>query len=148
MKPETAVRLDRTVGRFVYPVHRTLYRLTGGRIGQKSAQGPILLLTTTGRKSGQARTHPLLYMPDGDNYVVVASNGGRDQPPAWWLNLRAQPRAEIQVGRDRIPVQADVLGPAEKEEIWPRVTAFYQGWGHYQMLTNRDIPVVVLRPVR
>src|SRR5438034_1014549 len=83
-----AVRLDRTVGRFIYPVHRMLYRLTGGRVGQKSAQGPMLLLTTTGRKSGQPRTQPLLYMPDGDNYVVVASNGGRDQPPAWWLNLR------------------------------------------------------------
>ena len=85
-------------------------------------------------------------MPDGDNYVVVASNGGRDTPPAWWLNLRADPRAEIQVGRERIPVQGDLLGPAQKQEIWPRVTSFYEGWGHYQTLTDRDIPVVVLRP--
>ena len=140
------MRLDRTIGRFVYPLHRQLYRLTGGRIGHRTPQGPVLLLTTTGRKSGQLRTTPLLYLADGDDYVVVASNGGRPNTPAWWHNLRARPEAEVQVGPRRVPVVAELAGPDERARLWPRLTEFYEGWAHYQTLTDREIPVVVLRP--
>src|SRR4051812_19464522 len=146
LKPRNAVRLDRTVGRPVYFVHRWLYRLTGGRIGRNSAQGPILLLTTTGRRSGRLRTKALLYMPDGDDFVVVASNGGRPEAPAWWLNLKARPEAEVQVGSRRVSVTAELIGAEEKARLWPRLTEFYEGWGHYQTLTDRELPVVVLRP--
>ena len=146
MDPRNAVRLDRTIGRFVYPLHRWLYRTTGGRIGHRTRQGPVLLLTTVGRKSGQPRTTPLLYMADGDDVVVVASNGGRPQTPAWWHNLRAQPEAEVQVGPRRMSVAAELAGPEERARLWPRLTGFYGGWAHYQTLTDREIPVVVLRP--
>ncbi|HLG92392.1 MAG TPA: nitroreductase family deazaflavin-dependent oxidoreductase [Acidimicrobiales bacterium] len=146
MDPQWAVRLDRTVGRPVYRLHRLAYQLTGGRIGHRSPAGPILLLTTTGRRSGAPRTTPLLYMPLDGAWVVVASNGGRPSPPAWLLNLQADPRASVQVGRQRWPVEAEVLTGEERERLWPRLCAFYPGWAHYQTLTDRPIPAVVLRP--
>src|SRR6185436_10306842 len=106
MNPRTAVRIDRTVGPVVYRLHRWMYRMTGGLLGQSSSIGPMLLLTTTGRRSGQARTVPLLYMEDGGRFVVVGSNGGRPDPPACVLNLTANPRADVQLGRLHHSVQA------------------------------------------
>jgi deazaflavin-dependent oxidoreductase (nitroreductase family) len=147
MNPRTAVRIDRTVGPLVYRLHRWMYRLTGGFFGQSSPVGPMLLLTTTGRKSGQARTVPLLYMEDGGRFVVVGSNGGRPQPPAWLLNLRAVPEAEVQVGGERRRVRAEILEGAARGALWERLTQFYAGWAHYQTLTERAIPAVVLTPV-
>lgn len=146
MKPKTSVKLDRTVGRWVYAVHLSLYRLTGGAIGHKTSTGPILLLTTTGRKSGQVRTTPLLYMPDGDSYLVVGSNGGRPNPPSWFLNVRDKPTVSLQVGRLKMDAAAQVLDSGEKETVWPRLVNHYPGWDHYTTLTDRDIPVVRLRP--
>lgn len=146
MDPKRAVQLDRSVGRQVYFLHRWVYTLTGGVVGHKTGTGPILLLTTTGRRSGRARTKPLLYMSDGDRYVVVASNGGRDQPPSWFLNLTARPEAEVQVGRRSVPVTAEVLSGPRRSEIWPRLREFYSGWEHYSHLTERQLPVVVLSP--
>ncbi|MGH9205503.1 MAG: nitroreductase/quinone reductase family protein [Acidimicrobiales bacterium] len=145
MDPKRAVKLDRTVGRWVYPAHRAVYRLTGGLIGHRSGTGPILLLTTTGRRTGRARTNPLLYMQEGQDFVVVASNGGRDEAPAWSLNLKDQPSAVVQVGRSKMRVLAEILGPGDKEALWPKLTAFYKGWGYYQQLTDRQLPVVRLR---
>ncbi|HVX20114.1 MAG TPA: nitroreductase/quinone reductase family protein [Acidimicrobiales bacterium] len=145
MDPRHAVAFDRTVGRWSYRVHRGLYRATGGVIGHRSRVGSFLLLTTVGRRTGERRTTPLLYMPDGDDFVVVASNGGRDRPPAWVLNLDAAPAAEVQVGRRKLPVTAEVLRGADKEPLWSRATGYYEGWNHYQGLTGRDIPVVRLR---
>ena len=144
MNPRYTVAFDRTVGRWFYPLHRRLYLLTGGVIGHRSGMGPMLLMTTTGRRTGERRTTPLLYMPDGDDYFVVGSNGGRDRPPAWLLNLEATPGAEIQVGRRTMTVRADVLRGADAETVWPRLTDHYAGWGHYQGLTEREIPVVRL----
>lgn len=146
MDPRHAVAFDRTVGRWSYRLHRRLYRATGGLIGHHSRVGSFLLLTTVGRRSGRRRTTPLLYMPDGDGFVVVASNGGRERSPAWVLNLEATPSAEVQVGRHRARVRAEVLRGADKDELWPRLTGYYDGWNHYQGLTGRDIPVVRLRP--
>jgi deazaflavin-dependent oxidoreductase (nitroreductase family) len=147
VNPKTAVRIDRTVGPLVYKLHRWMYRLTGGFFGQTSPVGPILLLTTTGRKSGQRRTIPLLYMEDGGRFVVVGSNGGRPEPPAWLLNLRVDPRAEVQVGSRRHRVRAEILDGADREALWQRLTQYYAGWAHYQTLTERPIPAVVLVPV-
>jgi len=143
--PRRTVAFDRRFGRRFYRMHCRVYRLTGGLIGHRSSMGRMLLLTVTGRKSGQARTTPLLYMPDGTDFVVVGSNGGRDQPPAWLLNLEAHPEAAIQVGRHRHAVTAEVLrGPAARD-LWPRLIAHYEGWGYYRTLTEREIPVVRLR---
>jgi deazaflavin-dependent oxidoreductase (nitroreductase family) len=148
VKGENAVRFDRLVGRPAYVIHRWLYRLTGGRIGHKSPQGPMLLLTTTGRKSGQPRTTPLLYMPDGDDCVVVASNGGRPETPQWYLNMRADPMCTLQVGKRTYQARAELLEGSGRDTLWPRLTAFYAGWSHYETLTDRPIPVAVLKPAR
>lgn len=136
---------DRTVGRRLYPWHVRLYRATGGVIGHRSAMGPMLLLTTTGRRSGQPRTTPLLYMPDDGDFYVVASNGGRDAAPNWLRNLEASPRAEVQVRRDRMAVAAVVLRDEARAAVWGRLTAYYPGWDRYQRETARQIPAVHLR---
>ena len=146
MKPKRAVALDRIAGRPIYRFHRWIYRLTGGRVGASSGPGPILLLTTTGRKSGQARTTPLLYMPNGDDFVVVASNGGRTEAPAWLLNLKTDPACTVQVRRNTFPATAELLEGEAKDPLWPALTSFYAGWAHYQTLTDRQIPAVILHP--
>jgi F420H(2)-dependent quinone reductase len=139
MDPRYTVTLDRTMGRWVYPLHRHLYQLTDGRVGHRSWLGPILLLTATGRKTGQPRVTPLLYMPDGPDFVVVGSNAGRPGPPQWLLNLEADPEAGVQAGRRRVPVLAQVLRGDDAAELWPRLDRHYPGWSYYQQLTDRPI---------
>lgn len=145
--PRRAVVLDRTVGRLVYKVHRALYRLSGGRVGHRTGTGPVLLLTTTGRRTGKRRTTPLLYDRDGDDYVVVASNGGRPHHPAWLHNVRNDPEVAVQVGRHRWRGTATVLDAEQRARLWSRLVDFYPGWAHYQTLTDRPIAVVVLTRV-
>ena len=140
------VGFDCLVGRRFYRLHVHMYRWTGGIIGSRSPAGPMLLLTTVGRKSGQRRTTPLLYMPDGERFIVVGSNGGRPQPPAWLLNLSAMPSVEVQVGRHKHLADARVLTEAEKTVIWPTLGEHYKGWSDYQKLTDRELNVVALVP--
>jgi deazaflavin-dependent oxidoreductase (nitroreductase family) len=144
VNPKYAVAFDRRFGRWFYPVHRRVYELSGGLIGRRSPMGPMLLLTTTGRRSGEPRTTPLLYMPDGDDYLVVGSNGGRDRPSAWVLNLEASPKAQVQVGRKKVQVAAEVLRGQAAAQLWPRLNEHYNGWAYYQQLTDRELPVVRL----
>jgi F420H(2)-dependent quinone reductase len=103
-------------------------------------------LTVTGRKTGKRRTKPLLYMPDGDRYVVVASNGGRPDHPAWFLNVRANPDVDVQVGRRRFAARARIPEEGERDRLWRMAGEHYEGWPHYQTLTHRQLPVVVLEP--
>jgi F420H(2)-dependent quinone reductase len=126
-------------------VHILLYRSSKGRIGGRLANSPVLLLTTTGRRSGKQRTVPLLYLPDGRNVVLVASNGGAVRHPNWWLNLQNTTEAWIQIKHSRRRVKAEQASAAEKQRLWPRLTAMYPGYQRYQEITNRDIPVVILR---
>jgi deazaflavin-dependent oxidoreductase (nitroreductase family) len=140
------VGFDRLIGRRSYRIHRALYGWTGGLIGHRSPAGPMLLLTTTGRKSGEPRTTPLLYMPDGSRFVVVGSNAGRDRPPAWLLNLSAAPSVRLQVGRHRHHADAHVLTAKEKTALWPTLAEHYKGWDDYQALTDREMNVVSLVP--
>jgi len=126
-------------------LHRFLYRLTRGAIGGTVRNSPVLLLTTIGRRSGKPRTVPLLYLMDGSNPVLVASNGGSATHPTWWLNLEARPEAWIQIKGVRQRVKAERASAAEKQRLWPRLTAMYSGYEHYQEITNRDIPVVILK---
>lgn len=126
-------------------VHSLLYRISNGMIGGTIANSPVLLLTTTGRRSSNQRTVPLLYLQDGRNFVLVASNGGAVRHPNWWLNLQTTAEAWIQIKRIRRRVKAEQASAAEKQRLWPRLTAMYSGYKRYQEITDRDIPVVILR---
>jgi len=128
-------------------VHRALYRVTGGRIGARAGSASMLLLATLGRRSGQRRVTPLLYVDDGERFVVVASNAGDERHPAWLLNLRKHPAAEIQIGTRHIRVQAREASDAESERLWPKLLSSYAHFHDYRTHTRRRIPVVVLEPV-
>ena len=125
--------------------HVRAYRASGGRLGANLAGMPHLLLTTVGRRSGQERTVPLTYMPDGDAFVLVASNGGSDRHPAWWLNLRDAGRARVQVRADRFDVTVTRAEGAEHERLWSALKRFNPFYAQYEQITDRNIPVVVLR---
>jgi F420H(2)-dependent quinone reductase len=139
-------KLFRTVLRLVSAVHRALYRVSGGRAAGRVWGLSILLLTTTGRKSGAARTTPLCFLADGENLVVVASNGGMDWFPDWWLNLLSDPRASVEVGRVRRAVVARAASPEERERLWAAITAIAPGYLGYQRRTSREIPLGILQP--
>ena len=130
----------------VSALHRLAYRLSDGLIGGTFASAPVLLLTTTGARSGRERTTPLLYLADGDAFVVAASNAGNDRDPGWWRNLLRHPEAEIQVGRAKLRVRAAPATPEERRRLWPRLTELYPDYATYQRRTSREIPVAILRP--
>jgi deazaflavin-dependent oxidoreductase (nitroreductase family) len=128
-------------------VHTLAYRLSGGLVGRRiPGLPPMLLLDHVGAKSGQKRTTPLVYVPDGDDLVIVASRGGSQRHPAWFHNLRANPDTTVQVGRSRTRVRARVATPAERKRLWPEVVATYGGYADYQRRTSREIPLVILEP--
>lgn len=124
-----------------------LYRWSGGRIGGKLDRTPVLLLTTTGRKSGQSRTVPVAYLGDGERYIVIGSNAGHAKVPAWSLNLEANPEAEVEVGRRRLPVRARVAEGEERGDLWRKANQQYSGFDDYEARTNRKISLFVLEPV-
>jgi deazaflavin-dependent oxidoreductase (nitroreductase family) len=123
-----------------------LYRLSGGRVGGKVGRAPVLLLTTTGRRSGQQRTAPVLYLKDGERLVVIGSNAGNAKAPAWSLNLKANPEAEVEVGREHSLVRARVTEGEERAELWRKMNEQYAGFDAYDANTSRDIAVFVLEP--
>jgi deazaflavin-dependent oxidoreductase (nitroreductase family) len=121
-----------------------LYRLSGGRLGGKVGRAPVLLLTSTGRRSGQQRTAPVLYLKDGERLVVIGSNAGNRKAPAWSLNLKANPDAEVEVGREHSLVRARVTEGEERAELWRKMNEQYAGFDAYDANTSRDIAVFVL----
>jgi F420H(2)-dependent quinone reductase len=127
-------------------IHNAAYRASGGRIGGQMLGMPVLLLVTKGRRSGKPRTIPLLYIGDGEAIVVVASNGGSDYVPAWWLNLRASPEAEVEIGRGRTLVTAREASSSERARLWPEFTSRVSAYADYANRTAREIPVVILEP--
>jgi deazaflavin-dependent oxidoreductase (nitroreductase family) len=127
-------------------VHLAAYRLSRGRVLGSVVGMPVLLLTTTGRRSGKARTTPLTFFRDGTDLVVIASNGGADRPPAWSLNLQQTPHAVVEIGTDKLAVTARAASQQERERLWVVVTAAYAGYARYQERTARRIPVVLLTP--
>jgi F420H(2)-dependent quinone reductase len=128
-------------------LHSFVYHATNGKVGGRIAGGPVLLLTTTGRKSGREHTAPLLYLRDGEDVVVVASNGGTASHPAWWLNLKANPEATVEVGDRKVGVWAEEAGSEERNRLWPELVEMYGGYEDYRRRTDREIPVVILHPV-
>ena len=129
-----------------WKIHPTLYRWTGGRVGGKMMGLPVLLLTTRGRRSGEPRTKALMYLPRGDDFVVIASYLGEPKHPAWWLNLTANPDAEVLVGGRTVHVRAREAEGEERAALWGDVVARTPDYDEYQKRTRRRIPVVVLQP--
>lgn len=123
-----------------------LYRMSGGRLGAKVGRAPVLLLTTTGRKSGQQRTAPVVYLADGDRVAIIDTNAGNERTPAWSLNLKANPDAKVEIGRERRPVRARVAEGEERAELWRKHNEQYSGFDDYAERLNRDISVYVLEP--
>jgi proline iminopeptidase len=119
-----------------------MYKVTVPQHGELTV--PALLLTTTGRKSGESRELPLIYGVSGDDYLIVASKGGADAPPAWYLNLKDNPEVEVQVWGDRFTARARDATAEEKPEMWKTMTAEWPAYDDYQKKTDRQIPVVVL----
>ncbi len=128
-------------------VHEAIFRASKGRLLGRGSGMPVLMLTTTGRKSGQARTTMLTSpLRDGEKMVLVASKGGDDRNPAWLLNLRDDPRVQVTMGGTTRSMTAHVADADEKAVLWPRIVADHDNYAAYQSKTTRDIPVVVLEP--
>jgi deazaflavin-dependent oxidoreductase (nitroreductase family) len=127
--------------------HVRVYRETGGERGYTWRRGSkILLLTTTGRSSGEPRTTPLIHRADGDRWVIVASNGGAADDPAWFKNLTASPDATVEVKADTVPVVATIAEGDERARLWREMNEVWPDYDAYQAKTDREIPVVVLTP--
>lgn len=133
--------------RFFVPAHIWLYRATGGLIGHSLGVQHTLLLTTTGRKSGLSRTQAITYFRWEDELVLVASNWGSDLPPAWYLNLVAQPRVHVQLKRESFDAEARTATAEERAHVWPVVVAQNSQYARYQAGNPREIPVVFLRRI-
>jgi deazaflavin-dependent oxidoreductase (nitroreductase family) len=128
-------------------VHRALYVRTHGALGGRALHFRFLLLRHVGRRSGREHATPLLYVEDAGRFVVAASNGGDERPPAWWRNLERHPEARIQVGRDEFSVRAREADGAESEPLWRALDSAYPYYRNYRTRTARRIPVVVLERV-
>lgn len=138
-------------------LHQFIYRHSGGLIGSRLVAGRALLLTTTGRRSGEPRTTALTYLKDGERLVIVASNGGSDHPPSWLLNLQVHPGVMVQIGRNKFAARARVASAEERARLWPRVNRHNIGlapilhpgaggrYDVYQRHTTRVIPLVLLQ---
>lgn len=141
------------VMKYAGKAHVWVYRRTGGRVGASWRVGagfkkpvPTLLLEHIGRKTGRRLVSPLVYIHDGDDVIVVASQGGRDTDPQWYRNLVANPDAHIEIGSERRPVRAVTANPDEKARLWPKLVEAYADFDTYQAWADREIPVVILQP--
>jgi F420H(2)-dependent quinone reductase len=144
---QSGERLRRFLIRALSRVHGFLYRISGGRLLGRLAGMPVLLLTTTGRRSGRRRSATLTYFRDGADLVVIGSFGGSDVPPGWWLNLRHDPTASVRIGGATSEVTARPASEDERARLWPLVTETYSGYARYEERTARPIPIVLLTPV-
>jgi deazaflavin-dependent oxidoreductase (nitroreductase family) len=146
----TLARISNSLGarglRWAGKLNVPLYRLSGGRIGGKVGRAPVLLLTTTGRRSGLPRTAPVVYLADGENVVVINTNAGNAKVPAWSLNLKANSEGEVERGHRRYPVRARVAEGAERDDLWRRHNEQYAGFDDYQERLSREASVIVLEP--
>ena len=143
---DTRERLRRFLIRAISRIHGVVYRASGGRLLARLAGMPVLLLTTSGGRSGRPRTATLTYFRDGANLVVIGSFGGSDLPPAWWLNLQRDRRASVLIGGTTSRVTARAATAEEHDRLWPLVTETHPGYARYQKRTRRPIPIVLLTP--
>ena len=148
--PTRAEELGDVLGRLLFKLvsglHAALYRASRGKIAGRVGKLGVLLLTTTGRKTGKPRTVPLLYAAAGTGYTVIGSKGGAPADPAWVVNLRANPEARIDLGGRRIAVRAREAEGEERDRLWSAMADGYKGYDGYQEKTTRRIPIFVLEP--
>ena len=145
---EIARRAQRLLGKVMTGTHAAIYRASDGNLAGRMFNSSVLLLTTTGRKTGRERTNPLLYLEDGENLVVVASVGGAPKHPGWYWNLKANPEARVQIKDRTLRVSAEEAKDEEKRRLWRLVVEMYPPYEDYQRRTQREIPVFVLRPIK
>src|SRR5688572_3362385 len=124
--------------------HAGVYRATKGKLFGRMGKSPILLLNTVGRKSGKKRTTPLLYVMDGEGFVIIASKGGAPTHPAWYLNLIANPDATVEVGDREVRVRAEEVHGEDKARLWQKMVEMYPTYDDYQTKAEREIPLLVL----
>lgn len=137
----------KTIIKWMSRTNTWLYKKTDGRIGGKFLKGaPVALLTTTGRKSGEPRVSPLLYLREGDRVILVASQGGAATNPMWYLNLKANPKVSVQIKDETLHLTARDANEAERTAYWPKLTAMYSSFDDYQSWTDRVIPIVICDP--
>ena len=129
----------------MFKAHATVYEQSGGRVGAWAGL-PTLLLSVTGRKSGQTRSTPLVYFEDGSSYVVVGSDGAAKRDPQWWKNLQVAPEGSVRVGRKQFRVHGSLAKGAERDRLWELGKSVNPMWAKYQTRTKRELPVVVLTP--
>jgi deazaflavin-dependent oxidoreductase (nitroreductase family) len=125
-------------------IHRGIYSATGGKVGNRIAGMPVLLLTTVGRRTGKRRTSPLTYFEEDGEIVLVASYGGRPYNPAWFENLIAAGEGEVTIGRESRLLRARTATADERARLWPRIVETYDGYASYQAKTPREIPLAIL----
>jgi len=133
--------------KYMSSLHRVLYRGTRGAIGRRLVDNDMCLLTTIGRRSGIEHTVPLLYLRDSERLVVIASWGGRDEHPHWYMNLLVDPAGQVQVLGDRWSVVATTASADERAVWWPQILEAHNGYAVYESRTDREIPVVYLDPL-
>jgi deazaflavin-dependent oxidoreductase (nitroreductase family) len=139
--------MNELVLKLVTGLHKTIFTVSNGKLANRGSGMPVLMLTTTGRKSGEPRTTMLTSpLQDGGRIMLVASNGGDDRDPAWLHNLRADPQVQVTMEGRTVPMTAHVADATEKADLWPRIVADHANYAGYQAKTDRDIPVVVLEP--
>jgi len=135
--------IGKSLQRLFMKGHVSLYRLTGGKVGGGEH---LLILTTTGRKSGVERDSPLFFFHDGDQFIIIASAGGAPKHPTWWLNLKSNPQAKIQTGSQVITVTAKEAEGEERARLWAIIADNYKNFVQYQTRTSRELPVIILPP--
>jgi deazaflavin-dependent oxidoreductase (nitroreductase family) len=140
--------MGKSLFRLILAIYVFLYQLTGGKFGSRVQGLRVLLLTTTGRKTGNKRTTPLGYFERDGGYVIVGSNAGFDTHPAWFHNLRSNPRATIQINDQQFEVSAEFAGPDKRGQLWTRLIEIAPTYANYAKKTSREIPIVTLRPVK
>jgi len=137
-----------TVIKFIVWIYTALYRLTNGKIGGTMVGLGVLLLTTTGRNTGKQRTKPLCYFEEGRDYVIIASNGGADKHPAWFLNLKNDPRVRVRIKDAEFSAIAEVSEPKSRERLWQKLINLSPYYIKYGNKTRRQIPMILLHPNR
>jgi proline iminopeptidase len=134
--------------RFFLSIYVFLYRLTAGSFGGKVQGLSVLLLTTSGRKTGKLRTTPLGYFEQDGGYVIIGSNAGANSNPGWFYNLKSHPQAKIQIKEKQFEVNARIVGSEKRSQLWERLVEISPAYGNYAKKTNREIPLVFLRSAK
>lgn len=132
--------------RAILSVYIFFYRLTSGAIGGRMAGLNVMLLTTTGRKTGQPRVTPLGYFKEGANFVIIASNAGAEKNPAWFYNLKSNPQVKIQIGKQELTARAQVVDSEKRNQMWSELVKMAPAYKKYEKQTKREIPLVILQP--